>query len=1043
MARRPRRSRLAVLLSAGVVLFAPVVLGTTMPGAYAADRADGPLDMYTAHVDAGKAGELARSGFDVVAVRNVGDRADVDLVLTSSEVAALMRRGIPVDPKRDKNGKTQRQLAAEQAAGGYNVWRSWDEPGGIRDELYAVARDNPQLVKLEVLGHTYQGRELVALKVTQGANDVPDAARPAVLYSSTQHAREWISTEVNRRLLNYFVDRWRANDKATRDLLKTTELWFVLVANPDGYQYTFDHERLWRKNLRDNDGDGQITGVDGVDPNRNFDEHWKYDEEGSSSLFSSQTYRGPGRVSEPETKAMQGLLDRVKPKFQSNFHSFGPYILYPQGWQVGSPEADNPIYTALAGTDANPAIPGFDPGISSDELYVTNGETTDYADVHDGTVAFTPELGEGVPDAGFVFPDDEALIQAEFQKTLKFDLALAASATHPADPVSPVGLTLKPFYLDQTDVDAENTPLAMFDFTFSVSYGDPQEVRVLAKRSLGAVTVNYQINGGAVQSRSTAEWTKGERYGVGNANYYHVVRGQVTGTNPGDTVKVWFSGGGAQSDSFTYRAVSETNRRVLVLAAEDYTGASPVQTPGPHYLSYYTNALAANGIAADVYDVDANGRRAPDALGVLSHYDAVIWYTGDDIITREPGWGPGNASRLAMEELLEVRDYLNEGGRLLYTGKYAGHQYATGHGTQLYDPFQNQQCSSFPQAVRDARCRPLAGSGDNVNDVIEYWLGAGLINEGAGTDAKGNTFDVFGVGTPFTGQTWGFNGGQSAKNQDHSASFITTSGLLPAAEFPQFASSVAANYDRPGGPFDPHSGSYYVYSQIADISYKRLTRTVAVPAGGATASFWTSYNTELNWDHVLVEAHTVGQDDWTTLPDLNGHTTQSTGESCPEGWRELHPFLDHYQTLNPTDPPTCSPTGTTGSWNAASGSSNGWQQWQVDLGAYAGKQVELSIAYVSDWASQGLGVFIDDITVSTGDGTTTFETALDGWTVTGPPPGSAPNANNFVRTTAAGFPEGAVVSTGDTLYFGFGFEGVTGTATRNALMGRAMGYLLR
>ncbi len=81
---------------------------------------------------------------------------------------------------------------------------------------------------------------------------------------------------------------------------------------------------------------------------------------------------------------------------------------------------------------------------------------------------------------------------------------------------------------------------------------------------------------------------------------------------------------------------------MLVVAAEDYTGASPVQAPGPHYLSYYLDALAANGIGADVYDVDAMGRKAPDALGVLSHYKAVIWYTGNDTVTREPGWGPGN-----------------------------------------------------------------------------------------------------------------------------------------------------------------------------------------------------------------------------------------------------------------------------------------------------------------------------------------------------------------------------------------------------------------
>jgi murein tripeptide amidase MpaA len=125
--------------------------------------------------------------------------------------------------------------------------------------------------------------------LTQGALRNRDGSRPAVLYSSTQHPREWISTEVNRRLMHWFIDRWRDRDREIRRLLRDVELWFVIVANPDGYQYTFDVERLWRKNLRDNDGNGQVSTVDGVDPNRNFDEHWNYDEEGSSSIFSSLT----------------------------------------------------------------------------------------------------------------------------------------------------------------------------------------------------------------------------------------------------------------------------------------------------------------------------------------------------------------------------------------------------------------------------------------------------------------------------------------------------------------------------------------------------------------------------------------------------------------------------------------------------------------------------------------------------------------------------------------------------------------------------------
>ena len=556
------------------------------PAAWGQGR-DG-LQMYTVQGPAGEVAE-ATQGVELAGVEQTASGTKAEAVLTRGQVSKLRASGVSVKLTRNKKGQTVAEQAAAMAVNGFNVWRSWDEQGGIRDELYRLARENPQLVKLEVLGHTHQGRELIALKLTQGARGVRDGSRPAVLYSSLQHAREWISVEVNRRTLLHFINRWRANDKATKDLLKSTELWFVIVANPDGYQYTFDTERLWRKNLRDNNEDGQITVGDGVDPNRNFDEHWGYDNEGSSPDEADETYRGPGPASEPETQFMQGLLDRIKPKFQSNLHSVGEWLLYPQGWQIGTLDADNPIYVALGGTDANSAIAGFNPGQSADTLYVTNGETTDYADTNAGTIAYTPELGPGEEGAGFVFPDNEALIQAEFERLLPFHLGLARSAAHPANPSSPVGIDAEPFYLDQDDIDPQNGQQSLFDFKFAVSYGDPQEVRVLAKRSLGNVKLNYQVNGGDVQTVPTSEWNGGETYGPGNGVYYHVMSGQVTGTDTGDSVKVWFTGGGQTSDSFTYTVESNTDRRALILSAEDYSGASPAK-PGvtaPQYLSFY------------------------------------------------------------------------------------------------------------------------------------------------------------------------------------------------------------------------------------------------------------------------------------------------------------------------------------------------------------------------------------------------------------------------------------------------------------------------
>ena len=85
------------------------------------------------------------------------------------------------------------------------------------------------------------------------------------------------------------------------------------------------------------------------------------------------------------------------------------------------------------------------------------------------------------------------------------------------------------------------------------------------------------------------------------------------------------------------------------------------------------------------------------------------------------------------------------------------------------------------------------------------------------------------------------------------SSFIATSGILPVDDYPQFESWVSARYDRPGGPFSPHTGESYAYSQIADVSYKQLTRSITVPAGDpAPLRFWISYNTEPAWDHMFV-----------------------------------------------------------------------------------------------------------------------------------------------------------------------------------------------
>lgn len=193
-------------------------------------------------------------------------------------------------------------------------------------------------------------------------------------------------------------------------------------------------------------------------------------------------------------------------------------------------------------------------------------------------------------------------------------------------------------------------------------------------------------------------------------------------------------------------------------------------------------------------------------------------------------------------------------------------------------------------------------------------------------------------------------------------------------------------------------------------AYKRLSHVIDVPASGGSLAFDTGRDIESSWDFFFVEAHTVGLDDWTTLPayDDDGHeiTSDDPGLFCvwENPFTNLHPFLAHYETYvdDPADDldPMCDPHGTTGEWHAATGASQGSERWNVDLSAYSGRSVEVSLTYMSDAYSHGV-MAIDDVVVSTGQGTTSFEDDSDplgGWTVSGPPAGSPGNTSDW--TTA-------------------------------------------
>ena len=268
-------------------------------------------------------------------------------------------------------------------------------------------------------------------------------------------------------------------------------------------------------------------------------------------------------------------------------------------------------------------------------------------------------------------------------------------------------------------------------------------------------------------------------------------------------MEVWFEAGGQRSASFTLTAAQKRAGDVLVLAAEDYTGTHPgAPHPGPEYLSAYTEALTALDRTYSVYDIDAHGRKAPDALGILSHFRMVLWYTGDDVFVRDAALANQGTTRQFGLTILAVRDYLNAGGKLLVAGSAA----LQGAWRELnYNPLADTPYCRYNNLHGvPAQDHPVGQTANCVpasDDFLQDWLGASQMVE-AGSSPP---FDGFAV-----------NGDVEE--------FIVGDGAHAALQF--------GRPDR----FVPTSGTHYAYAASTDEGYAlgRRARSTSPAAGRRT-----------------------------------------------------------------------------------------------------------------------------------------------------------------------------------------------------------------
>lgn len=159
------------------------------------------------------------------------------------------------------------------------------------------------------------------------------------------------------------------------------------------------------------------------------------------------------------------------------------------------------------------------------------------------------------------------------------------------------------------------------------SNGPDQIVEVLARRELD-LTLHYSINGGDERETGFSE-SLGIVYNDRPGTYYSRYIAVISGQSADDSVSYRITWGDSELGPYSYDVMNDTGNPILVVAAEDYNGPAPTYPGGPHYLSYYTDALNAGIYAYDVWDIDAKNA-IPSYAEVLSHYDVTIWYTGND-----------------------------------------------------------------------------------------------------------------------------------------------------------------------------------------------------------------------------------------------------------------------------------------------------------------------------------------------------------------------------------------------------------------------------
>lgn len=208
--------------------------------------------------------------------------------------------------------------------------------------LELIQSSFPDIIQIEQIGQTYEHRSYDVVHFSVPNKDIEHGERRTIVITGGVHAREWISVSSVLYSIYELLQFYSINP--TSKIFKELDFLFIPNANPDGYEYTWKTDRLWRKNRQET----THPRCFGIDIDHSYDYHWTR----STDWACGEEYSGEVPFEAIESRIWEEYLNNTNENHKIwgyiDLHSYSQEVLYPYAYSCNQQPRDEENLIELA-----------------------------------------------------------------------------------------------------------------------------------------------------------------------------------------------------------------------------------------------------------------------------------------------------------------------------------------------------------------------------------------------------------------------------------------------------------------------------------------------------------------------------------------------------------------------------------------------------------------------------------------------------------------------------------------------------------------------